>query len=61
MQDRRYVRAGLLDYPFVTESFTGAQNATDTISGFLVFVVLKGALSGRGSEVVELAKANFFR
>src|SRR5216683_2521077 len=28
MQDRRYVRAGLLDYPLVTEPFTGAQNAT---------------------------------
>src|SRR5712692_6891278 len=28
MQDRRYVRAGLLDYPLVTELFTGAKNAT---------------------------------
>src|ERR1700737_3171141 len=28
MQDRRYVRAGLLDYPLVAELFTGAQNAT---------------------------------
>src|SRR5216684_4588335 len=34
MQDRRYVRAGLLDYPLVTEPFTGAQNATgDKCSG----------------------------
>src|SRR5216684_2921520 len=28
MQDRRYVRAGLLDYPLVTEPFTGVKNAT---------------------------------
>src|SRR6266851_3511975 len=34
MQDCRYVRAGLLDYPLVTELFTGAQNATgDKCSG----------------------------
>src|SRR5713101_5950420 len=34
MQDRRYVRAGLLDYPLVTELFTGVKNATgDKCSG----------------------------
>src|SRR5216683_227880 len=34
MQDRRYVRAGLLEYPLVTELFTRAKNATgDKCSG----------------------------
>ena len=38
-----------------TVSTVGLQ-AGSAIPGFLVFVMLKGVLSGRGSEVVELAK-----